>query len=69
MPRGRSVLGKQDAAQAHVISRNQSVGQMVTQIEQAYEMVENSSEPKFVPVNRSAREMKLLYSQHVRETK
>lgn len=52
-----------------MISRNQSVGQMVTQIEQAYEMVENSSEPKFVPVNRTAREMKLLYSQHVRETK
>ena len=41
---------------------------MITQIEQAYEMVENSSEPKFVPVNRSAREMKLLYSQHVKES-
>ena len=31
-------------------------------------MVENSSDPKFVPISRSSREMKLLYSSHVKES-
>ncbi len=47
-------------------TRNRSIN--VSENVYGKEEVENSSDPKFVPITRSAREMKLLYSEYKEES-